>query len=341
MHFLHLTLLYCVLSFTSSAPTLPPSSAPTNDVKPGATNIIFQSKDGGQTWQDISQSLPVNEQPEGFFAGESDLYLRVNNEMYRSQSNLNTPVWEKETGLDPRCNSIAFNRSGVMAYNYDGQVYQKMSTAGWLPIYTNFKKQTLRTIFESSDGSVFAGRENGLHKSADKGQSWKLVQQDGGVMDIVESEGVLIATGQKGIMRSTDKGEHWEWVISEGGVGIAVERIKGGFAAISFNTKINSRRIHISLDKGKTWQAIDAELQPSLSISSIKQIGNYLICGHPDGIFRSSDLGKTWNLVHPSVDNAFRLTVSRNTVPFSDTRKVFKIYVSGYVVYAVARDSGC
>lgn len=341
MHFLHLTWLYCVLGLSASAPALTPPSASTKIVDPLATNIIFQSKDGGQTWQDISQSLPVHEQPEGFFAGESELYLRINNVMYRSQSNLKTPVWEKETGLDPRCNSIAFNRSGVMAYNYEGQVYQKMSAAGWLPIYTNFNKQTVRTIFETSDGTVFVGRENGLYKSADQGQSWKQVQKGGGVMDIVESEGVLIATGQKGIMRSTDKGEHWEWVISEGGVGIAVERIKGGFATISFNTRIQSRRIHISLDKGRTWQAIDAELQPSLSLSSIKQIGNYLICGHPDGIFRSSDLGKTWNLVHPSVDNAFKLTVSRNTIPFSDTRKVFKIFVSGYVLYAVARDSGC
>jgi hypothetical protein len=27
-------------------------------------------------------------------------------------------------------------------------------------------------------------------------------------------------------------------------------------------------------------------------------MGKYLICGHPDGIFRSSDMGKTWNIVH-------------------------------------------
>ena len=126
-------------------------------------------------------------------------------------------------------------------------------------------------------------------------------------MDMVESEGVLIGTGQNGIMRSTDNGEHWEWVISEGGVGIAVERIDGGFAAISYNTSTKSRRIRISLDSGKTWKAIDEGLQPSLSISSIKQMGEYLICGHPDGIFRSSDMGKTWNIVHPSVDNAFKI----------------------------------
>ena len=262
--------------------------------------------------------------------------------MYRSKSNLKTPVWEKENVPEQRNASIAFNRSGVMAFNYEGQVYQKMSATGnWLPIYTSFKKHTMRTIFETSDGTVFICSDNGLFKSADQGQSWKQVQNEGWVMDMVESEGVLIATGQNGIMRSIDKGEHWEWVINEGGVGIAVERINGGFAAISYNTRSQSRRIRISLDSGKTWQAIDDELQPSLSISSIKQMGKYLLCGHPDGIFRSSDMGKTWNLVHSGVDSAFKLYASRNFVPSVDDRKVFKIYVSGSVLYAVARNSGC
>jgi photosystem II stability/assembly factor-like uncharacterized protein len=138
-------------------------------------------------------------------------------------------------------------------------------------------------------------------------------------------------------MRSTDNGEHWEWVINEGGVGIAVERIDGGFAAISYSSRTLSRRIRISFDSGKTWKAIDEGLQPSLSISSIKQLGKYLICGHPDGIFRSSDMGKTWNTVHSSVDdNAFNIYGKT-----WNNRKVFKLYVSGNVLYAVARDSGC
>jgi len=359
MHFLQLTFLYCMLNFFSGDPALeyPPSSptkivksitanpTTTNNVEPGATNIIFQSKDGGQTWQDISHGLPENEQPEGFFAGESDVYLRVKNEMYRSKSNLETLVWEKENVLDPRCTSIAFNRSGVMAYNYEGQIYQKMpSTGAWLPIYRNSKKKWVRTIFETSDGTVFLGCENGLYKSADRGRSWKQVLNEGWVMDLVESEGVLIGTGQNGIMRSTDNGERWEWVINEGGVGIAVERIDGGFAAISCNTSTQSRRMRISLDSGKTWKAIDEGLQ-SLSISSIKQMGGYLICGHPDGIFRSSDMGKTWNIVHASVDNAVKIFVNWNGVlsndDRNDDRKVFKIYVSGNVVYAVAGNSGC
>ena len=354
MRFLHLTLLYCLLSAFSSDPDLkyPPSSAAkniesitfhpttTNDFIPGATNIIYQSKDGGQTWQDISYSLPINEEPEDFFAGESELYVRIQDVTYRSKSNLTTPVWEKVNVLPPN-GSVAFNRSGVMAFNYDGQIYQETASAGtWLPIYPNFRKHSMRTIFETSDGTVFLGYDGGLYKSADKGNSWKQVQNEGWVMHMVESEGVLIATGQRGIMRSTDNGDNWQWVISEGGVGIAIERIEGGIAAISCNTTTMSRRIHVSLDNGETWKAIDDGLRRSLFISSIKQMGGFLICGHPDGIFQSSDMGKTWIMVHPPVDmNEF--IFKTNNDPYNDRKKVFKIYVSGNIVYAVAGGAGC
>jgi photosystem II stability/assembly factor-like uncharacterized protein len=185
-------------------------------------------------------------------------------------------------------------------------------------------------------------------KSTDGGQTWKDssdgLPEMGKPVNIVEAEGVLVATGTKGIRRSTDHGEHWQWVISEGGLGIAVERIEGGFAAITYSSRTNTRRVRISLDSGKTWEAIDGGgLRPALDISSIKQMGKYLICGHPDGIFRSSDSGKTWESVHPAVEEAdnnllkFIPWISPSTAP----GKVFRIYVSGNVVYAVAASGGC
>ncbi|NEU08387.1 exo-alpha-sialidase [Flavihumibacter sp. R14] len=305
-------------------------------------NVVFKSADGGQTWQDISEGLPEVEQPVNFFAGESDLYLQVKNVMYHSKSDLTTPVWEKENVPYPKGASIAFNRSGAMAFSHQGQIYQKVPAAkNWLPIHTNFERTCTHTIFETSAGAVLLGSNNALYKSTDKGKNWKQVQNEGWVANFVESEGVLIATGKNGIMRSTDNGEHWQWVISEGGVGIAIERIQGGFAAISYNAETHSRRIRISLDSGKTWQAIDDGLRPSLSVSSIKQMGKYLIIGHPDGIFRSSDMGKTWNSVLPGIDkNEFNFITTWNR-SVSDPGNVFRIYSSGNVLYAVAGSSGC
>lgn len=193
-----------------------------------------------------------------------------------------------------------------------------------LPIYPSFPEKDVRTVLQTTGGRVFIGCDNGLFRSTNNGKTWKQVHDGGWAMKIVESNGVLLATSQVGIIRSTDGGENWDAVISEGGVGIAVENIKGGFAAITFNTTSETRRVRTSYDGGKTWQAIDAGLPASLSIASIVQVGDDFFCGHPSGIFKSSDKGKTWTLLLPSKNN-----------------KVFNLSVSGNVIYAIPRDGGC
>jgi len=290
----------------------------------GVENVVFKSTDGGQTWQDISQGLPENLQKDGFFADDSGLYLRAGNGLYHRK--LNSIFWEKE--IFPDRSSIAPGKRGVVAYNYDGQFLQRINgTSVWSPVYTNFQGKEVRTVFESEGGAVFIGNDNGLFKSTNSRKTWKQVHKGGWVMKLVESNGVLMATSQNGILRSTDDGENWDLVISEGGVGIAIEVIHGGFAAITFNTTSLTRRVRASYDGGKNWQPIDAGLpaQDSIaSIASIIQVGDYFFCGHPTGIFRSSDQGKTWKLLLPSIEN-----------------KVFNLSVSGNVIYAIRRDGGC
>ncbi|MDB4919163.1 MAG: hypothetical protein JWQ54_1146 [Mucilaginibacter sp.] len=317
-------------------------------------NIIFKSADGGQTWQDISEGLPENLQREGvrsdgFFANDRGLYLRAGNGVYHSEPNSTTRFWTKEIFPGEQRN-IAPGKNGIFAYNFRGQFLQKINgTNNWSPMYTNFQEQAVRlnrtidwmytnykekqvsSVFETIGGTVFVGSNNALYKSTNSGKTWKYVHVGGWVMKMVESNGVLLAASSKGILRSTDDGENWDRVISEGGVGIAVERIDGGFAAIVNNTITQTNSIHISLDSGKTWNAIGEELQPSWSsllmkkigllksssdILSIKQMGKYLICGGSDGIFRSSDMGKTWKkLLLPAIENyGFNLSVSGNVI---------------------------
>ncbi|CAD5277127.1 MULTISPECIES: sialidase family protein [unclassified Imperialibacter] len=311
-----------VLDFALSTPVTK-SPKKLNSNKSVVANIVFKSTDGGQTWQDISEGLPENVQGGGFFGNDGGLYLSAENELYHSAPNSTAPFWKKEIFPDKH-SSIAPGKTGIYAYNYwDGQfLKRKNATSIWWPMYTNFPEKQVRTIFESDGGAVFIGSDKGLFKSTDSGKTWSQVHT--GAMNLVESNGVLMATTQEGIIRSSDGGENWELVISEGGVGIAVEAINGGFAAITYNTASETRRVRTSYDGGETWQAIDAGLPASLSITSIVQMGDYLFCGHPGGIFRSADKGQTWELVRASIGE-----------------KVFNLSVSGNVLYAVPRAEGC
>lgn len=329
-------LLFPFLSVCDQALEAPPSSPlPDSQYQPGgnksgSVNIVFKSTDGGQTWQDISEGLPENLQADGlwtddFFANESGLHLRARgNGIYHNKPTSTAPFWKKENSLYEQ-GSISPGIGWTFAYNNDSQFLQKISGMGvWGPMYTNFQQKDVNTVFETAGGSVFIGTNDGLFKSANSGQTWKQVHTGGWATKLVESNGVLMATSQRGILRSTDDGENWDLVISEGGVGIAVERIKGGFAAITYNTASETRRMRTTYDGGKTWQAIDAGLPANLSIASIIQVGEYFFCGHPNGIFRSSDKGKTWKLLRPSIDS-----------------KVFNLSASGSVIYAIPLNGGC
>lgn len=315
--------------YTFVFPTRDSQPAPTNN-KPGAANIVFRSADGGQTWQDISEGLPANVREEdiqrdGLFANDNGFYLRAGNGLYHSQRNSIFSFWTKEV-FPGKHSRIAPGSNGILAYNYEeGQILQKISgTVNWSPAYTNFHEREIRTIFQTARGLVFIGCDKGLFKSINNGKTWKQVQAGGWAMKLVESNGILLATSQRGIIRSADEGENWETVINEGGVGIAVESIQGGFAAITFNTKSNTRRVRTSYDGGKTWQPIDVGLPASLLTASIVQVGENFFCGHPNGIFRSSDKGKTWKLLLPAIKG-----------------KVFNLFVSGNLIYAVPRNGGC
>jgi photosystem II stability/assembly factor-like uncharacterized protein len=352
------------LEFQQASP-LPNSQQNQKRDKTGAANIVFKSTDGGQTWQDISDGLPVTLKDDAsggrdvFFADDNGVWLTDGNGIYHSKPNFTTPFWNKEISPNKH-SSIAPGRARIFAYNSHGDgIFQKANGTGeWSPVFTNFQATRVFSISETDGGTIFIGSDRGLFKSTNSGKSWEQLHAPIGGK-IVESNGVLLASCQRGILRSTDDGESWTLVISEGGVGIDVKRIERGFAAISYSTVAKTRRIRTSYDGGKTWQAIDAGfpgqaiidlIMPQVNAelpaqgfsdstqhandtflplvpeykTTIIQVGENFFCGHTDGIYRSSDKGKTWNLVHPSVKG-----------------KMFVLSVSGNVIYALQTESHC
>ena len=282
--------------------------------------------------ENISNGLPKNLKKDGqgnrgigeeAFANSSGLYVPAGNSLYFNERNSTGLCWKKEQ-FPGKMSSVAPGKAGMYAYNYGGQIVQKAKGTGdWLPVFTSFQG-SVHTVFETAGGTVFIGSDNGLFKYTNSGKAWKHVYVGGWVIKLAEQNSVLLATSMSGIIRSTDGGENWAVVISEGGVGIDVAPIKDGFAAISYNTASRTRRVRSSYDGGKTWQLIDAGLPESSYISTIVQVGESLYCGHPAGIYQSSDRGKTWKCIRFSVDG-----------------KVYNLSVSGNVLYAIPKSGGC
>ena len=83
-----------------------------------------------------------------------------------------------------------------------------------------------------------------------------------------------------------DNGENWNLVNTEGDHGIDLQRIDGGFAAIT-ESQDRRFRVRTSHDGGNTWQSVDNGLP--LHVYNIVQVGENLFRSHRNGISGSSD----------------------------------------------------
>ena len=326
-----------------------PAKKPDPKTNNGETaKIVFKSTDGGQTWQDISKGLPENLQVDSIrgnsiLANDKGLFLKVGNGLYHNTPNSTLPFWIKEISPDGHSTRIAPDKSGISANNYWGvNLKTTNGTSVWSPVFDSSHEPRLRSAFETAGGKIFIGTDEGIFKTDNSGKTWKLVYAGGFVGHLAEANGVLLAIGMKRIIRSTDNGENWSPVISEDSVAFDVKPIRGGFAAITSNSESNTpntSRLSTSYDGGKTWQPIDADHQDKIdsigrtwndrpflqrSMTSIIHVGEAFFSTHRDGIFKSSDKGKTWKLLLPSVDD-----------------KGFVLFVSGNVIYAVRTRGGC
>ena len=332
-----------LLLFTVFSSSLLPNSHPSPKIeKAGTAKIVFKSTDGGQTWQDISKGLPENLREDGgnnFFANDKGLFLRVGNALYHSTPNATAPFWAKEIFTDED-SSMAPGKPGI--FYWGANLKKTNGTNVCSPIFEIIDRPGIRTAFETAGGAIFIGTERGFFKTVNSGQTWKQVHAGNLVGHLAELDGVLLAISTGRIIRSIDNGENWAEVISEDSVAFDVKQIKGGFVVITSNSESNTpntSRLSTSYDGGKTWQPIDAgnkvlidsigrtwNDRPRLqrSMTSIIQVGEAFVCTHPDGIFRSSDKGKTWKLLLPSVEG-----------------KVFNLFGSGNVIYAIPSKGGC
>ncbi|WP_301928907.1 sialidase family protein [Ferruginibacter sp.] len=307
------------------------------------TNIVFKSADGGQTWQDISEGLPDNLRQDSirgnsFFLNDKGLFLKVDSALYKSTPNATAPYWTKEIfhGED---SSIAPGKPGTVAYkSWTVNVKKTDGTSVWSPVFDTFQIPVVRSTFETAGGAIFIGTQKGFFKTDDNGSTWKQVYAGTLVGHMAEADGVLLATNWRKLIRSTDNGETWAPVTSDSSEVWDVKQINRGFAAMIATSASNPRGIKTSYDGGKTWQpnnagnkdAIDSigrtwNDRPTLKafMPYIFQVGENLVCAHRDGIFKSSDKGKTWKLLLPAVDG-----------------KAFNLFVSGNLIYAIIPGKG-
>jgi photosystem II stability/assembly factor-like uncharacterized protein len=298
-----------------------------------AQDIIFQSVDGGVSWEDISAGLPEKLSVSRVLSHNGQVYLVSEAGVFHNNLAPLTSMWEKKYFTEGSPSNIFQGKAGPYISVYYKGFYQEIGGAGvWAPMNKSLKDKTIRTVLETPDGSLFVGCESGLYKSTDQGGSWKQVVSETNINSMVSAGNVIVCGITEGLIRSLDGGENWEKVLTEDGGAYGTTAIDGGFASITegkltwqeARTPDKANRLRATFDNGKTWQRIDENLPKKLYIYDIKQAGKYLFSSCDTGVYRSADRGKTWELMRQ----------------FDNAKMMLLLVVIGDVVYAVPAE-GC
>jgi photosystem II stability/assembly factor-like uncharacterized protein len=310
-------------------------------------SIIFQSSDGGKSWNDLSAGLPDSLQLNCGFVQDGEVFLGTRNgNLYTRKEK--TGVWELQNidGNDKNdlITGIFPGRTGIYVASFRNGFFRKATgTNVWQPMHTMLENKTVHAVLENSDGTLFVASPTGIYRSVDDGKTWKHVFAGGWTTSLVSDGKIVVASSSLGLLRSTDNGESWYCVLTDERSVYNTSIIENRLVALrvagpsytppnqtswfTFGYQHTPPRISISADGGSTWQRMYEGLAQGQQMYGLEWNGEYLFCSHQDGISRSSNLGKTWELVFPNSQ--------------ADDFTRFELVVSGTMVYAILVQAGC
>ncbi len=337
--------LHCLFIFIQSFISCHQNS---DDAQPQSKNIIYQTDDNGNSWQDVSNSLPDSIDISSILVADERVLLASSQGMYTAAVGSEIPSWKQEILFDKNVSKIFAGKPGIYGRVYPYGLFQEVKGTGiWKPVFSELTEHTPFCILEVSDDDILAGCEKGIFKSSDHGKSWKLVLEEQSVTSIISNGTTIMAASFHGIFRSMDQGEHWERLLLEehtrhdvvlcGDVFYAISNPGGSWKEIMSDPDKYSGKLRVSVNGGLKWQRLDAGLFqmnfiltepekqfPQNAIRDIICIGDQLFCSVSRGVMRSNDGGNSWKLVLPAHGN-----------------KLYSLAVSGKRIYAVPVFNGC
>ena len=270
----------------------------------GALDGVFQSKDGGETWQRISpessgeikniESIAIDPaNPDAVYAGTWHLPWKTSDDG-KSWHNIKNGIIDDSDVfsiiIDPAQPQTVYASacSGIYKSDSAGELFHKIQGIPFSARRTRVLKQD-----PSHAAVVYAGTTEGLWKTADAGTTWhRITSTEVIVNDVLvdprNSNHVLLATDRSGVL------------VSDNG-GLSFESSNRGFAhrqvaALTVDPTdpntlyaglVNDKQyggVFVSRDRGARWQQMSSGLD-GRDVFALRKIGNHLLAGTSGGVF--------------------------------------------------------
>ena len=278
---------------------------------------LFQSKDGGQSWQGSSEGIPENWRNTTYWLAFDPTQRGLIWGAFSGTHDLPRPKMWRNRGVQ--------RFSGGVAVSTDGGLHWQQSITG-MPAHSithilldPSSPEGSRTLYACAFGL-------GVYKSTDNGKSWTqknngiagdepfvwriTPSQDGSLYLVVarRSEKQDLSPSLAGALyRSTDKAEHWQRIDLPAGVngptGLEIDprdphRLYLTAWGQEGDSADKNGGVYASDDGGKTWRTLFTKSQHVYDLTIDTHHPDTLyICGFDAAAFRSTDRGAHWELI--------------------------------------------
>lgn len=286
---------------------------------------IIKSVDQGETWEDVGQGLSDRVAIVDLNSIGSRLFLFCSDGLYTNEADISGHNWQKELNLKKEVYKVYQGKNSNYFCSDIGGFYIKRSLDGlWKPAFPSLDEDFLYTMVERENGTLLLAGENGIFRSTDHGKTWSNVYNQSLVWTMSDGTKNVIAGSLNGLLLSKNDGATWELIPSDENSPFSTLKLNNILFAIfegrnemkdvpfvEKNTIVN--RIRMSKDDGLTWEYFDKNLVGVDRIADIVSDSKYIYCSTNEGVFRSSNVGDSWELIMATTDKiGYRLTVSQD-----------------------------
>ena len=270
----------------------------------GALDGVYQTRDGGATWQRISpessgeikniESIAIHPtNPDVIYAGTWHLPWKTV-DGGKSWHNIKNGVIDDSDVfsiiIDPAQPQTVYASacSGIYKSESGGESFHKIQGIPFSARRTRILRQD-----PNHPAVVYAGTTEGLWKTGDAGASWRRITSPDVIIndvmvDASDSNHVLLATDRSGVMASNNAGTSFE----PSNLGFAHRQV----AALAVDPEdpstlyaglVNDKQyggVFVTHDRGAHWQQMNAGLD-GRDIFALRKTGARLLAGTSNGVF--------------------------------------------------------
>jgi len=274
------------------------------------TSVIYNSVDGGKTWAPFDAGIPDDATVSALLVSDDRIIASTD---YHGIYSITDGEKEWKRIDDDLPKNIDINAISVIdailliGTLKHGILISKNGGRNW----TNPAKQITNTSIRSlyTNGNIlFAGADNGIYKSLDKGNTWEYVWKGVQVNGFAGQNQKIFAALMNGAIMSDDNGLNWEYVykphtlhdISTDGERIYAMTLGDGLKKSS--------------NYGLTWENINSGLGTSnLYTFEVKRFDQMIFAAQWYGIYASGDWGKSWSFIRNGLPDSTAFTTLEAT----------------------------